>query len=229
MWTYVYADELYHHGTKGMKWGRRLYQNKDGSLTPLGKVRYKTNDKFRGQVNKERALAKARATKAANKSIEEKRAELLKSVDAKELYANKHLLSTQELNDRINRIDTEARLQSKIVTEHQKSGMEYVNDKMKSGKNTLDNAVNLYKSIDSAYSTVTSSSISKVLAKKLGIEPPKKKLPTVEEILKSPDDYTAQQIKERVNVSKDLEYLKGNYKGDMEDFIEEMLNRRNNK
>ena len=31
---------LYHHGIKGMKWGVRRYQNKDGSLTPAGKKRY---------------------------------------------------------------------------------------------------------------------------------------------------------------------------------------------
>ena len=35
-----YKYELYHHGTKGMKWGVRRYQNKDGSLTPAGKKRY---------------------------------------------------------------------------------------------------------------------------------------------------------------------------------------------
>lgn len=29
-----------HFGVKGMKWGQRRYQNKDGSLTPAGKKRY---------------------------------------------------------------------------------------------------------------------------------------------------------------------------------------------
>lgn len=36
----MYDNELYHHGTKGMKWGVRRYQNADGSLTNAGKSRY---------------------------------------------------------------------------------------------------------------------------------------------------------------------------------------------
>ena len=43
MWQYYQTpspNELYHHGIKGMKWGVRRYQNKDGSLTPAGKKRY---------------------------------------------------------------------------------------------------------------------------------------------------------------------------------------------
>lgn len=50
--------ELYHHGIKGQKWGVRRFQNKDGSLTKVGKERltYRNNiirnDPYSDDVNK---------------------------------------------------------------------------------------------------------------------------------------------------------------------------------
>lgn len=41
---YIKNDELRHYGIKGMKWGVRRFQNKDGSLTPSGKKRYRDDD-----------------------------------------------------------------------------------------------------------------------------------------------------------------------------------------
>lgn len=41
-------NELYHWGIKGMKWGVRRYQNKDGTMTNAGKKRYAREAKEQG-------------------------------------------------------------------------------------------------------------------------------------------------------------------------------------
>lgn len=40
----MYETELQHHGIKGQRWGIRRFQNKDGSLTPLGRKRNREVD-----------------------------------------------------------------------------------------------------------------------------------------------------------------------------------------
>ena len=156
------GDVLYHHGIKGQKWGIRRFQNKDGSLTAAGRKRRGEGDGDNG------------TNSSKDETPEETRSRLLKSTDAKEIYENRHLLTTNELNERINRIDTEQRLKSKIADEHAKTGADYLNKKMKGTAETVTNAKNLFKSVDEAYATVAKSAIGKTLAKKLGLEPPKK-------------------------------------------------------
>lgn len=56
------SNELSHHGIKGQKWGRRRYQNKDGSLTPAGKQRYGSEENFESRYDED-VKAGIRATK----------------------------------------------------------------------------------------------------------------------------------------------------------------------
>lgn len=77
----IVNGELYHHGVIGMKWGRRRYQNKDGTLTAAGKKRYdKEMEKAKAEQkvlkNKERTQAKLDKLEALKKDNEDRKSKL---------------------------------------------------------------------------------------------------------------------------------------------------------
>lgn len=179
----IQHSELCHWGIKGMKWGIRRFQNKDGSLTPLGKKRA-------GQDDKE------------EETPEQRKVRLLKSTNAKELYENRDLLTTAEINERINRLDTEARL-ANIANRDVKTGVDYMN----SASEKIGAATNLFKKVDDAYSTVSRSAIGKTVADKLGLEPPKKEF-NIDKLWKNRNklsDKEIQDISQRLANEKRIE------------------------
>lgn len=72
-------ENIEHHGVKGMHWGIRRYQNKDGSLTPVGKRKYEdtpVDDKSRKKAARQASkdlnkLDKIRAAKTRYKALAE--------------------------------------------------------------------------------------------------------------------------------------------------------------
>lgn len=65
-------NELYHHGTLGMKWGHRRYQNEDGSYKPGAEGRYYTpTDKHQKETYKvlKKAYKKNHDTLVGNKEF----------------------------------------------------------------------------------------------------------------------------------------------------------------
>lgn len=102
---------LMHFGIKGMRWGVRRYQNKDGSLTPAGKKRY--SDKEISEYRKKKiaeAPTKSESPRGANKGwyknapkstlIREMRREESESLKAKKKTNTKNYSEQQRIRDR---------------------------------------------------------------------------------------------------------------------------------
>lgn len=105
----VYANELYHHGIKGQRWGVRRYRNEDGSLTEAGKKReakraakleaYKEREKasaskyYAKQISRadrlvEKATNRLRAAEERGNASEEKLTRLSADVITAEVQRN---------------------------------------------------------------------------------------------------------------------------------------------
>ena len=87
----VSRAELRHWGVKGMKWGIRRYQNKDGSLTNAGKKRY-------AKLEAEMKVLKPKKTSKAEKAAETEKGARKKLVSE---------MTDDELRERTNRMRIE--------------------------------------------------------------------------------------------------------------------------
>lgn len=154
---------LQHHGIKGMRWGIRRFQNKDGSLTPLGKKRAKGSDDTKEET------------------VEERRARTLKSTDAREIYKNRDILTTAEINERLNRIDTEARL-AKVAEGTKKSGMDKV-----------DTVIKYARKANEIYE-LTNTSLGKAIKKALGNKVEENLSPDLKKVWENRSSMTDEQL-----------------------------------
>lgn len=136
-----WETELEHHGVKGQSWGERngppypLDRGKNGRITKTQKKKkrsflQKVKSKITGKKSKSKAKTKVTKKDISEEDKEKLREKLLKSNDPKLLAKHMDLLSTQELNDRISRINTEKRLKELSASKEKSTvdkGMDWIN------------------------------------------------------------------------------------------------------
>ena len=102
-WICTRQNELTHHGIKGMKWGIRRFQNKDGSLTPAGRRRYDDgiNDKQYDKADVKKQ------TKSNEKTYKIPKNKSLHRLQLEEKYRKQGLSQEQAEQQAAKRIRTE--------------------------------------------------------------------------------------------------------------------------
>lgn len=118
VWQYN-SDALCHWGIKGMKWGVRRYQNKDGTLTPAGKVRYAD-----GSENSKTSASKTSSGEDSSKTS----------------YKSISDMSDDDLRKLVNRKQTERQLRELLASE-ERSTQQSVQQAQQTGQSMVSKAL----------------------------------------------------------------------------------------
>lgn len=161
--------ELYHHGILGQKWGVRRYQNKDGSLTAEGRRHVGANEKSGPKLFKLKTKTNVTVPKEVNKLVkkdisEKEQEEELTTPRFHKDYVDAHMdrrpgyeMSTQEMRNVINRLNTEKAYYDLITPKKVNRGKEFINKVVDTGKSVndfLNTATNLYSNIKKTKSII---------------------------------------------------------------------------
>lgn len=131
-------SELKHWGIKGMKWGVRRYQNKDGSLTPAGKKRYSDGSTSSSSTSKSSQTSQT-SQQPKKKTVSE--------------------MSDQELRDAVNRLRLEQDY-AKLNPEKVSRGKKFVD-------NLLDETLSGVARGAGSASAIAVTSLGKILGEQL--------------------------------------------------------------
>lgn len=143
--------EIYHWGVKGMKWGIRRYQNKDGSLTPAGQKRRAKLEAELGKLGGGKKSSNSETDKP-EETLEERKARVRKSNNAKTIYENKDIFTDKEIQDIYNRLNNEKNIKGLIPAQISK-GKQFINqyvETTKTIKSVIDSTDDFVKSMDKA-------------------------------------------------------------------------------
>lgn len=149
---YYDSTELYHHGIKGMRWGVRRYQNKDGTLTNQGQKRYERDQRENSGKKKGNKVGAA----DPNRWVKEDLQRTKSLTDAGRNLANdsKRMMDTsmrnkknpkmdlssmtdKEMRDAINRAFLEKQYNDMFAPQKESKGREYASKVMETAGNVL--------------------------------------------------------------------------------------------